>query len=144
MRYLYRLSMTLALIVAGLCLGGATELRADPPPGYYDPALGLTGASLKQALHAIIDDHTRLPYTSSSTDTWDVLALAHADPAIPSNVTTWDWRCFSKTNWPQRNAKWRPCSNYAPTPWLTGNWAKSLCGSNKSAERLRRTSRQSQ
>jgi len=71
-----------------LPLLGAGELCADPPAGYYSSATGLSGAALEQALHAIIDDHTRFPYSSSTTDTWDVLSIAHADPAIPGNVLT--------------------------------------------------------
>ena len=35
---------------------------AAPPAGYYDPANGLSGLPLKQALHDIIDGHTVLPY----------------------------------------------------------------------------------
>lgn len=49
---------------------------AEPPDGYYDSASGLKGDALRGALHEIIDDHTRLPYTSSNTDTWDVIHLA--------------------------------------------------------------------
>jgi len=33
------------------------------PPGYYNPASGLTGAALQHALHTIIDNHTVLNYT---------------------------------------------------------------------------------
>ena len=35
---------------------------ADPPPGYYDPAAGLTGPALQEALHNIIDNHTNISY----------------------------------------------------------------------------------
>ena len=35
---------------------------AQPPPGYYDPAQGLSGQAMKQALHDIIDDHAWLQY----------------------------------------------------------------------------------
>lgn len=56
---------------------------AQPPPGYYDPAAGLTGEALRQALHDIIDGHTVLTYTAlwacfESTDdrpdgyVWDI------------------------------------------------------------------------
>lgn len=45
----------LALLFAG-------TLPADPPPGYYDPAAGLTGLELQQALHDIIDDHDCITY----------------------------------------------------------------------------------
>jgi len=37
---------------------------SQAPPGYYDPATGLTGQALQQALHNIIDDHTVLDYGS--------------------------------------------------------------------------------
>ena len=65
-----------------------SPLFADPPPGYYNSAIGLTGTPLRNALHEIIDDHFRLPYTSSSTDTWDVIALADADQSTPGNILT--------------------------------------------------------
>jgi len=35
---------------------------AAPPPGYYDPASGLTGEALQAALHDIIDDHSPITY----------------------------------------------------------------------------------
>lgn len=38
--------------------------NAQPPAGYYDPAEGLTGEPLRQALHNIIDGHTTLNYNS--------------------------------------------------------------------------------
>lgn len=34
----------------------------DPPAGYYDPASGLYGDDLQQALHDIIDDHNSVSY----------------------------------------------------------------------------------
>ncbi|MCD4777100.1 MAG: endonuclease [Candidatus Aegiribacteria sp.] len=37
---------------------------ADPPPGYYDDAAGLTGPALQQALHDIIDSHTNISYAA--------------------------------------------------------------------------------
>ncbi len=37
---------------------------ADPPPGYYDPASGLTGPALQEALHDIIDNHTSISYNA--------------------------------------------------------------------------------
>ena len=43
------------------------------PPGYYDPAVGLTGSALKATLNDIIQDHIEFPYTSSNTDVWDIL-----------------------------------------------------------------------
>ena len=59
---------------------------AEIPLGYYDSVDPSTPNSLKQSLHDIIDDHQRFPYTSSSTDTWDILEAADEDPSNPSNV----------------------------------------------------------
>ncbi|KAA3615742.1 MAG: T9SS C-terminal target domain-containing protein [Calditrichaeota bacterium] len=56
------------------------------PAGYYDSASGLTGTSLKSALHYIINDHTRYPYTSGSTDVWDILMDTDEDTTNSSNV----------------------------------------------------------
>ena len=42
--------------------------------------------ALRTTLHAVIDDHTRFPYTSSSTDTWDILEMADEDPTLSSNI----------------------------------------------------------
>ncbi|MBN2586666.1 MAG: endonuclease [Candidatus Fermentibacteraceae bacterium] len=57
-------------------------LLADPPPGYYDPAAGLSGPELQQALHDIIDDHTCITYD----DIW--LAFFTTDDRQDSLV--WD------------------------------------------------------
>ena len=62
------------------------QLIAQIPAGYYDTANGLTGDVLKSALHNIIADHTTYPYTSSSTDVWDILKESDKDPNNPSNV----------------------------------------------------------
>ena len=51
--------------------------QADP--GYYSSVDASTPSALKSSLHNIIKDHTRIPYTSSSTDTWDILELAGED-----------------------------------------------------------------
>ena len=71
-------------VVAAFTLGFSIE--AQVPAGYYDSAQGLTGTQLEQALHEIIDDHTRYPYTSTATDTWDILHDADEDAANPGNV----------------------------------------------------------
>ena len=42
----------------------STTLWAQIPDGYYNDASGLTGTSLQQALHDIIDDHTVVSYSS--------------------------------------------------------------------------------
>ncbi len=66
----------------------ATVALAQIPSGYYDSATGLTGDALADAIHNIIDDHQRFPYTSSSTDTWDILSLADEDPGNVNNIIT--------------------------------------------------------
>ena len=58
----------------------------DPPTGYYNSADGLTGTALRNAVYEIINDHTWYPYTSSSTDTWDILDSADQDPNNSSNI----------------------------------------------------------
>ena len=73
------LIVPLALVVSGLA-------GAQAPPGYYDTVDTATAANLRATLHAIIDDHTRFPYTSSSTDTWDILEMASEDPNNASNI----------------------------------------------------------
>ena len=52
---------------------------AQADPGYYASVDESSPAALKESLHNIIKDHTKIPYTSSSTDTWDVLELAGED-----------------------------------------------------------------
>jgi endonuclease I len=59
---------------------------AQAPPGYYDTADPTDATTLRATLHEIIDDHQRFPYTSSSTDTWDILELAQEDPSNPNNI----------------------------------------------------------
>ncbi len=49
-----------ATSVLALCI--ALSAMAQPPPGYYDPAVGLTGAALKVALNGIISPHTAHSY----------------------------------------------------------------------------------
>jgi len=59
---------------------------AAPPSGYYDNINVSSGQSLHDSLHAIIDDHQRYPYSSSVTDTWDILEQADQDPSNSSRV----------------------------------------------------------
>lgn len=72
-----------AVAFAILASGLAT---AQAPPGYYASLDLSSPAALRASLHAIIDDHTKIPYTASSTDTWNVLELADQDPANPSRI----------------------------------------------------------
>jgi endonuclease I len=60
---------------------------AQIPPGYYESVDDTTAATLRATLHAVIDDHQRFPYSSSSEiDTWDILELADEDPGNLSNI----------------------------------------------------------
>ena len=62
------------------CLVLANLALAVPPTWYYNTVDLSSQAALRQSLHNIIDDHTKIPYTASSTDTWDVLERADEDP----------------------------------------------------------------
>jgi len=59
---------------------------AQAPADYYSNAVGKTGSELKAALHNKIKGHTTFPYTSSSTDVWDILKVSDRDPNNSSNV----------------------------------------------------------
>lgn len=59
---------------------------AEPPADYYQTADATNPSTLRQTLHDIIDDHKRFPYTSSQTDTWDILKEADEDPTNPNRV----------------------------------------------------------
>ncbi len=64
-------------VLAVFAFGGAI---ADPPPGYYDSVDFTSPVTVRATVHNIIDGHTKIPYTSSATDTWNVLELADQDP----------------------------------------------------------------
>jgi len=61
-------------------------LLAQIPAGYYDSAAGKSGNELKNTLHNIINDHVRYPYTSTSTDVWDILMYCDEDSTNTDNV----------------------------------------------------------
>ena len=63
-----------------------TNASSQIPTGYYSSAENKSAQSLRSALHNIIDDHRAYSYTSSSTDTWDILKEADADPNNANNV----------------------------------------------------------
>ncbi|WP_100657565.1 endonuclease [Alteromonas flava] len=65
-----------------------SSVFAAPPAGYYDTVDQSNANTLRNTLHEIIDDHQRFPYTSSATDTWDILEAADQDPDNPNNVIT--------------------------------------------------------
>ena len=63
-------------------------LRADPPPNYYAPATGKTGADLRAALHQIVRGHRVIPYSSSTKlDTSDALKWLDRMPGDTNRVT---------------------------------------------------------
>lgn len=70
-----------ALPLIGLFLSSAV-LLAQPPAGYYDPAAGLTGQALREALHDIIDGHSVL----ANSQLW----AAYAVTDRKSNNKVWD------------------------------------------------------
>lgn len=72
-----RLVFSFVLLLAVFAVAGAL---ADAPAGYYDTVDLSSPAACRATLHAIIDHHTVYPYTSSSTDTWDILEQADEDP----------------------------------------------------------------
>jgi endonuclease I len=78
-----RFSLPLATAILALlpALAGA-----QIPSGYYDTVDISNPTTLRQTLHAVIDDHLRFSYTSSSIDTWNILELAQQDPNDANRV----------------------------------------------------------
>ncbi len=58
--------------------------HGQPPPGYYDPAAGLSGPSLKSALYGIISPHIVRTYA----DLWN--DFESTDPRTDMANTVWD------------------------------------------------------
>ena len=75
---------TLALAAATCCYGA--PVAAQAPSNYYNTVNATSAATLRTTLHAVIDDHTRFPYTSGGTDTWDILEDADQDPNNSSRI----------------------------------------------------------
>ena len=61
-------------------------VQPNIPQDYYAEAINLAGDDLKEALHQIIANHIPYPYTSSSTDTWDILQDSDQDPENNNNI----------------------------------------------------------
>lgn len=64
---------------SGVTLVGSYA-AGNTPTGYYSGAVTNSASALRSSLHAIIDDSSKIPYTASVTDTWDVLKVADQDP----------------------------------------------------------------
>jgi endonuclease I len=58
------------------------------PEGYYDMVNTSSPQAMRLSLHSIIDDHQRFPYTSSDTDTWDILEIADANLDAETQIIT--------------------------------------------------------
>ena len=76
MKYRYLGSLTLILVLYGFATSGQI------PPGYYNPAIGLSGSTLKAALHSIIDNHTELSYSAVT----NALKITDQDTLNSNNV----------------------------------------------------------
>ncbi|MCK4565579.1 MAG: endonuclease [Verrucomicrobia bacterium] len=74
------------LLFISLVIASPLAVLSAPPEGYYASAEGKTGGELRAVLHEIIDDHTRYPYTASSTDCWNILNDADEDPNNSSSI----------------------------------------------------------
>jgi len=74
-------ALIFALLVASC---GAGKAVAD----YYGLVDKSSSQAMRDSLNDIIDDHTRFPYTSSATDTWDVLEMADENEDNPANIVT--------------------------------------------------------
>ena len=74
------------VLLSWTLLVGAAAVAAQPPAGYYGSVDTSSASSLRSTLHEVIDDHTRFPYTASTTDTWDILNLADEDPNNTSKI----------------------------------------------------------
>jgi len=61
-------------------------VQPNIPQDYYQEGNGKSSDNLKEALHQIISNHSVFPYTSSSTDTWDILQLSDQDPENHENM----------------------------------------------------------
>jgi len=61
-------------------------VQSNIPQEYYQEANGKSSEQLKEALYQIISNHVVFPYTSSSTDTWDILQLSDQDPQNHDNM----------------------------------------------------------
>ena len=61
-------------------------VQSNIPQDYYEEANGKSSEELKEALYQIISNHVVFPYTSSSTDTWDILQLSDQDPQNHDNM----------------------------------------------------------
>lgn len=81
----------------GGLVGSLIEGEAANTPGrvnlphvdtFYAAVDDVSAVTLRTTLNAAIDDHLRFPYSSGSTDTWDILELADEDPNDSGRILT--------------------------------------------------------
>jgi endonuclease I len=82
--FIVHCALTVGIACCGLSI--VSVASADPPPGYYGTVDPTNSTTLRATLHEVVDDHTRFPYTSTATDTWDILELADEDPNDANNI----------------------------------------------------------
>ncbi len=75
----YKLLLLLLII---FCIPKSQIAQSD----YYSGTDELYADNLKSVLHNKINNHVRFPYTSNSTDVWDILKKTDRDPNNSSNV----------------------------------------------------------
>ena len=91
MRTRFARACLVVVIVATHLSVGVSSVNAadavDAPADYYGTVDASSAAALRVTLHDVIDDHERIPYTSSTrTDTWDVLEAADQDPSDAGRI----------------------------------------------------------
>ncbi len=86
-----------------------------PLGNYYANVDASNPAVLRSTLHETIDDHTRYPYSASSTDTWDILGEADRDPSDNSQV----WMLYKNNSYTWQGGGQQPYNR-------EHTWPKSL------------------
>jgi len=85
-----RACLVVVIVATHLSVGVSSANAADAldaPADYYSTVDASSAAALRVTLHDVIDDHERVPYTSSTrTDTWDVLEAADQDPSDAGRI----------------------------------------------------------
>src|SRR5947207_16023128 len=84
-RYAQILVSILATLTATTAIARTVHAQG-PPLGYYASVDTSSPAALRQTVHAVINDHIRYPYTSTNTDTWNILEPADHEPANSANI----------------------------------------------------------
>jgi endonuclease I len=64
----------------------AIDWTSTIPNTYYLGTDNLYGPALKSKLHSIIKNHKEYPYSSETTDVYDILKVTDQDPNNPKNV----------------------------------------------------------